>query len=328
MVDVAASPASSVPGPGLGAFSNVELRHLAALDAVAVEGTFGRAATRLGYTQSAVSQQIAVLEKTLGAPVFDRPGGPRPVRLTPLGKLVLTHARDILSRARATADAVERFKAGEGGRIDIGTFQSVSSVLLPAIVTQLRVEHPSSDIRLVESDVSTVPMVLSGELDATFLVGPCRDEVDSVILLDDPYVVVARRGDFPSGAVAVETLDGLPMVAYPPVCDVPRIEGALNAMGVQPVVVFRTADNGAVINMVRAGMGAAIMPLLAVDIEADDDDLCMHTIEPVLGPRQICLAWQSQRTLSPLAQRFIDLSIEVCRELATREATYHALASR
>ena len=73
----------------------IELRHLAALDAVAETGTFGRAAARLGYTQSAVSQQISALEKAIGGAVFDRPGGPRPVRLTPLGKLVLGHARDL-----------------------------------------------------------------------------------------------------------------------------------------------------------------------------------------------------------------------------------------
>ena len=132
LADMAQSP-DTAPAQALGVFSSLELRHLVALDAVATEGTFGRAAERLGYTQSAVSQQIAALERTLGGAVFDRPGGPRPVRLTPLGKLVLGHARDILARAQATADAVERFKAGEGGRIDIGTFQSVSNVLLPAV---------------------------------------------------------------------------------------------------------------------------------------------------------------------------------------------------
>ena len=56
---------------------HVELRHLRALDAIAEEGTFGRAADRLGYTQSTVSQQIAALERTVGGSLFDRPGGPR-----------------------------------------------------------------------------------------------------------------------------------------------------------------------------------------------------------------------------------------------------------
>ena len=60
----------------------VELRHLAALQAIAAEGTFGKAARRLGYTQSAVSQQIATLERIVGERLLDRPGGPRPVALT------------------------------------------------------------------------------------------------------------------------------------------------------------------------------------------------------------------------------------------------------
>ena len=131
---------------------DLELRHLAALDAVATEGTFGRAAVRLGYTQSAVSQQIAALERLVGGALFDRPGGPRPVELTPLGKLVLGHARDIIARVDATGDAVSRFLAGEVGRIDIGTFQSVSNVLLPAIVQRLRSDYPNVDIRLFEDD--------------------------------------------------------------------------------------------------------------------------------------------------------------------------------
>ena len=155
---------------------DLELRHLVALDAVATEGTFGRAATRLGYTQSAVSQQIAALERLVGGAVFDRPGGPRPVELTPLGKLVLGHARDVIARVDATGEAVERFLAGEVGRIDVGTFQSVSNVLLPAIVRRLRSEHPDLDIRLFEHEDtdSGAAAVLAGELDLTFAVGAAR----------------------------------------------------------------------------------------------------------------------------------------------------------
>jgi DNA-binding transcriptional LysR family regulator len=73
----------------------VELRHLAALEAVASEGTFGRAAERLGYTQSAVSQQIAALERIVGGKLLDRPGGPRAVSLTDAGRLLLRHAEAI-----------------------------------------------------------------------------------------------------------------------------------------------------------------------------------------------------------------------------------------
>ena len=83
----------------------VELRHLLALQAVAEEGSFGRAARSLGYTQSAISQQIAALERIVGQRLIDRPGGPRPVTLTDAGALLLTHARAINARlAAAQAD--------------------------------------------------------------------------------------------------------------------------------------------------------------------------------------------------------------------------------
>jgi len=308
------------PAPRLlSAFSSLELRHLLALDAVASEGTFGRAAERLGYTQSAVSQQIAALERAIGGAAFDRPGGPKPVRITPLGKLVLTHARDLLDRAQATADAIERFKAGEG-RIDIGTFQSVSNVLLPEIVMQLRAEHPAVDIRVFEEETA-VDRLLAGELDLTYWVGPVDGPIESAKLLDDPYVLVSRRGDFPDGPVHCEQLDGVQLVAFPRLlCDMGRVEDAFSSLGVNPVVVFRTADNGAVMSMVRAGMGAAVMPLLAVDIHRDDNVLCTHELLPPIAPREVCVMWQAGRTLSPLARRVIDISRSVAEAVAERRA--------
>src|SRR5688500_15715807 len=147
---------------------DVELRHLRAMVVIAEEGTFGQAAARLGYTQSSVSQQIAALEKTVGGPVFDRPGGPKPVRITPLGEVVLAHGRELLHRAEALTDAVDRFLAGNG-RIDIGTFQGVTTLILPVVIRRLLEEHPGCDIRL--SDVNAEEPRL-GDLDLLFHDGP------------------------------------------------------------------------------------------------------------------------------------------------------------
>jgi DNA-binding transcriptional LysR family regulator len=297
-----------------GTLSSLELRHLAALDAVATEGTFGRAAARLGYTQSAVSQQIAALEKAVGGAVFDRPGGPRPVRITPLGRIVLTHGRELLAGAQAAAEAIDRFKAGDG-RVDIGTFQSVSNVILPSIVRRLRDEHPAVDIRLFEEETDRPN---TDELDVLFFDGRLDGDLEHVKLLDDPYVLIARRGAFPDGPVRLDQLHGIPMVAHPSICDQYRVEKAFAETGVQPLIVFRTADNSAVTSMVRAGMGSAVLPLLAIDIRPDDDILCTHPLQPPIPPREIYMLWQVRRTLSPLAQRVIAIAIDVADDVVRR----------
>jgi DNA-binding transcriptional LysR family regulator len=288
----------------------LDLRHLVTLDAVAAEGTFGRAADRLGYTQSAVSQQIAALEKSVGGAVFDRPGGPKAVRLTPLGEVVLAHGRDLLARAAATENAVERFKAG-AGRVDIGTFQSVTNVLLPAVVRRLRDEHPAADVRLFEEETDQ-PRI--GELDLLFFDGRVGGAVEQTRVLVDPYVLVARRGEFPPGPVPLTALHGAAMVAQPPICDQARVERVYAESGVAPLIVFRTADNHGVLSMVRAGLGVAVLPALALDVRPDDDVLATHPLEPALAPREIWLAWPADRTLSPLAERALELSAEVAQE--------------
>ncbi|MFI6501318.1 LysR family transcriptional regulator [Nonomuraea typhae] len=292
---------------------DIELRHLAAMAAIAEEGSFGRAAARLGYTQSTVSQQIAALERTVGGLVFDRPGGPKPVRLTPLGAVVLDHGRDLLAKAEALADAVDRFKAGDG-RIDIGTFQSVSNVILPSVVRRLRDEHPGCDIRLSEEEPEQPQL---GDLDLLFYDGPVDGDVEHLKLLDDPYLLVAGAGAFPDGPVPLDRLDGAPMVAWPLTCSQPWMEQAVARGGARPQIVFRTAVNDTLLSMVRAGLGSAVLPWLAIrgaGVPADDR-LSVHALQPSLPPREIYLHWRAGRTQSPLARRAIEIAAEVAAEL-------------
>ncbi|RZQ61474.1 LysR family transcriptional regulator [Amycolatopsis suaedae] len=294
--------------------TDIGLRYLAALAAIADEGTFARAAARLGYTQSTVSQQIAALERAVGGAVFDRPGGPKPVQVTPLGAVVLAHARELLAKATAMTTAIERFKAGDG-RIDIGTFQSVSTVVLPRVVRRLRDEHPSCDIRLFEEE--TDPPQVS-ELDLVFYDCRVGGDLEHLKLLDDPYLLVATPGAAPAGPVPLACLDGAPMVAYPPTCDQPRLERELARHGVHPLIVFRAAGNEALLSMVRAGLGWAILPRLAVHAAGlwDDTTLRLHTLQPAPHPRQIHLLWQSARSHSPLTERTIAITTQVAHEIS------------
>lgn len=298
---------------------DLELRHLVALDAVATEGTFGRAAARLGYTQSAISQQIAALERLLDGKVFDRPGGPRPVELTPLGDRLLDGARDLLGRVEAIDLDLERFRTGEVGRLTIGTFQSTSTALLPQLVAELRGHHPEIEINVVESDDDEVlaEQLRRGELDLSFTAGDWGLEFAAIALLDDPFVVVARPGQFEPGPVLVDRLANEPLIGQPANTACQRAnEHALRDRGLNPDYVFRSGDNTTVTAMVRSGLGVAVLPLLCV--ESDDPRLAVHTIEPAMPDRPIGLAWLTGRTLPPVGDRFIELAKKAGTELADR----------
>jgi DNA-binding transcriptional LysR family regulator len=294
---------------------DLELRHLVALDAVASVGTFARAAERLGYTQSAVSQQIAALERILGDKVFDRPGGPRPVVLTPLGAELLERGRELLARVDAMSLDLDMFRTGSVGKLSIGTFQSVSAKLLPRVVARMRETFPTLELQVMETDLQDVleQALASGEIEVSFIVGEAGPELDSVHLIDDPFVLMARPDQFPPGAVRIDDVRGEPMIGqHPNSCQLLN-EAGLRSVGLEPNYVYRTNDNGTVAAMVRAGMGVAVMPFLCVDPE--DPRIAIHQIDPPIPDRSICLAWRLNRTLSPAAERFIQLTTEASRDL-------------
>ena len=299
---------------------DLEIRHLNALVAVAAERSFGRAAERLGFTQSAISQQIAALERIVGEPVFDRPGGPRPVELTPAGQVLLDHAEAVLRQLQQAEEEVSRLRAGDGGRLVVGTFQSVSVKVLPEVIRRLKAERPLLEIRLFEADDLDVlgDRILEGQLDLAFMVGTGLDDrFTSTHLLDDPYVLISARGRDPvPPVVPTVALDGVPLVGeYYSSCQA-GVDRSLRAAGIEPNYVFRTNDNGAVQAMVRVGVGVAVLAVLAADLT--DPEVVAQQLDPPIPPRRITMVRRSGRTLPPAADRFVELAAEVCAELAGR----------
>lgn len=296
-------------------FPDLEIRHLAALVAVAEEGSFARAATALGFTQSAVSQQIASLEKAVGLPVLDRPKGPRPAELTPAGRLLLDHARDVLARIEAVGAELDQLRRGVTGRLVIGTFQSVSAEILPPLVGRMRAEVPQVDIGLFETDDQTalVERVLADELDLAFTVDATDERLDCQVLGHDPFVVLVAADD-PIGSVATPAdISDHPLIGQPSsnVCQ-RLIDQRLVSAGIRADYVFRSQDNGAVQGMVRSGMGRAIMPMLAID--PDDPGIRVLPLDPPVASRTIQLTRRRGRSLPPAADRFADIAVAVCAE--------------
>src|ERR671936_701643 len=129
----------------------IELRHLIALEAVARAGSFGKAAVSLGYTQSAISQQIATLERIVGERLIERPGGPRPVSLTPAGELLLRHAEAIVARLAAAHADLTALTHGEAGTLRLGMVQSVGQHVLPELMRRFAAAWPKVEVALTES---------------------------------------------------------------------------------------------------------------------------------------------------------------------------------
>lgn len=299
----------------------VELRHLVALDAIAVHGSFGRAALELGYTQSAVSQQIATLEKRLGETLLVRGGGAHTVSFTPAGLLMCQHAREIV-KAMAAVEADLAALDGERRRtVRLGVFQSAGATIVPRVLQRLGADrhHIEVDLESHESLDRLEEGVADGTLDLAFTLLPVPDEsLASLWLMDDPYHLVVRRDDplASRGALSTADIPGGPMVGYKS-CRVRfAIDDVLAHNGTDVTWVSRTDENGTVQGLAAAGVGRAVMAWLSID--PHDARVAVLPLRD-MPPRQIGLVWHAQRALPSSVSLFIEAAREVCDALAAQQ---------
>ena len=299
-------------------------RHLVALTAIADEGSFGRAAVRLGYTQSAISQQIASLERIVGLRLIERPGGPRPISLTEAGRILLRHAEAIEARLMAAKADMLALEAGDAGQLRVGTFQSVGARIIPTLLRRFSDAHPKVEVVLRESadESELLEMIERGELDLTFWTLPVGAEpYESVELLRDPYVLVVPAGSPLADLKRAPTLKEIalqPLIGFNRCSAMNEVESHLTSTGRVPNIVFRSDNNGTVQGLVGAGVGISIAPLLTVD--EDDPSTVTIDLRGRIPARIIGLVWHRDRHRSAAADAFIESAITVCRELASEPA--------
>lgn len=281
----------------------VEIRHFAALQAIAAERSFGRAAVRLGYTQSAVSQQIATLERIVGEQLVERPGGPRPVSLTEAGALLLRHADSIVARLQAAQADLQALRTGEVGSLHVGTFQSVGARVLPEVMRRFTADWPQIDVTLVElEDDEVAPGIERGEIDVGFVLLPLDEEpLETVEVLRDPYVLVKPKGS--PLAPSLRAIAAEPLVGFRHSDALAGVEAAFRAEGVEPHWAFRSNDNPTVQALVAAGVGNAVLPRLTVD----ERDPRVDIVDlPSVPPRIIGVARHRDRYASPATRAFLE----------------------
>ncbi len=248
----------------------IEVRHLAALDAVAREGSFRRAAEQLGFVQSAISGQIAALERITGQRLVERSRGGGPVAVTEAGEVVLVHARAILGRLEVAEADVATLADGSESLLRVGITESVGIRVLPELLRRFGAEWPDVRIRPTEASASDLDLyqgVERGALELSFVELPAPPgPFETTELLTDPYVLVVRPdSQLARGRLALLDLDGVPLVGHPSCRGLARVEAQLRARGVEPEFAFRSTVNATIQALAGAGVGAAVLPALGVD---------------------------------------------------------------
>jgi DNA-binding transcriptional LysR family regulator len=310
------------------AWPGLEIRHLLALVAVVETGTFSGAAEQLGYTQSAVSQQVGTLERIVGTPLFERPGGRRPVRLTAAGEMLLTHARAVLARVGSAAADLRALASGEQGELRVGTLPSVGTKVLPRLLGTFRAEWPGIEIVLRESRdcAELIRAVETGDIDVTFIdIGPYQTgPLEVRPLLDDPMVFLAPA-DTPEAVrrvVSIADIAHLPMIGTRNVACRQIIDDAFRHAPVWPTYVFRSDDTPTIQGLIGSGLAYAVLPLLTVD--ENDPNVAVIPIRPEPSPRRLGIAWHPERRPPRALLPVVEAAAEICRDLGEQWAASRA----
>lgn len=248
----------------------IEARHLRVLRAVAATGSFSAAARELGCTQPAVSQQMKALEASAGTPLLIRTG--REMRLTQAGEVLVRHASGILAGLTAAEEEVAAIAGLRAGRVRLVSFPSGSSTLVPTALAALRAAHPGTRVSLVEAEPPrSIEMLREGDCDIAlaFRYGAGRAEWDDLVvrpLLADRLVGLVPEGHrlAGSGPVGIGELAEESWIAGCPRCRRQLVDVCEEA-GFTPRIDFATDDYPAVVGLVGAGLGVAVLPALAIE---------------------------------------------------------------
>ena len=251
----------------------MELRQLRHFLAVAEALHFGKAAESLHMTQPPLSQSIKALEADLGVELFFRTK--RTVRLTPIAKEWLPHARRVLDEAASLPDLARRLSRGQVGRLRIGFVSFVGYSFLPRLVSRFKQTCAEVDVELNEA-VSNVQIdgLLAGELDIGLMIAPPNRGMPaslSYLPLASEELVVAMPSRWRDGTVDARENDTIsfaelkdkPLVLFPR-AGAPVLHDLVTALyaehDAEPVVVQRAMQMQTIINLVAAEMGVALVP--------------------------------------------------------------------
>jgi DNA-binding transcriptional LysR family regulator len=297
-----------------------ELKHLRVFKEVAERGSFSAAAEALNYTQPAVSQQIAALERATGAKLVDRMS--RGIRLTDAGRTLLPHAEAVLARLAEAEAELESIGAMRSGRVRLASFPTGGSSLIPPATAAFHDRYPGVELILsVAEPTHGLEQLMNGQVDIALLLEsgfepePRREQVERIHLLDDPMFLALPR-DHPLATKRRVKLSALAdetwMHGSRDACACP--DGAIflracHTAGFEPRVALQNDDYAAIQGFVAAGVGVALIPQLA--LESVRDDVVIRELAEPKPVRHVVAATSSDGLRSIATEAMLEILREV-----------------
>ena len=306
----------------------LDSRRLRVLCEVARHGSFSAAAAALGYTQPAVSRQIATLEAEVGTVLVRRvPAG---AVLTDAGRLLVERGETILARLADAETELQALAGLEGGTLRLATFASAAASVFPIAVARFREQYPAVELSIAMADPEeTVPRLRAGEFDLILSHAPMNDEMfdggptgvsdhsdlEAVHLFDDPMYVALPVGHPSADATSID-LRSLAaeswMLATTDSCPDSRLFlRACHAAGFEPRLAFQNDDYGAILGFVAAGVGLALIPDMVS--RGARGDVAIRQLDPPPPARPIGVVLPAGYR-SPAASAMLSVLSEVSEE--------------
>ena len=265
---------------------NLNLDYLQAFLVVIERGSFSAAAERLQLTQPAVSLQVRQLERSLNATLIERVG--RKARPTAAGSALLAHAQQINGAVASAVDAVAHHTAGTAGRVRLGTGATACIFLLPPILRELRTALPSLEITVTTGNTPDIAKAVEdNSIDIGLVTLPVSGRSFEITpVLDDEFVLIAPHDMALPARITPAVLATRPIVLFEPGGNTRRTADEWLARGgvtLKPLMSLGSVE--AIKEMVRAGLGCAILPGMAVPAQTKQHDLVVRSLSPRLYRR-------------------------------------------
>ena len=299
----------------------LDVRRLRVLKEVAAKGSFSAAAESLAYTQSAVSQQIAALEREAGTRLVERTA--RGVHLTDAGRMLVGHADAILARLADAEAELEAMAGLRGGRLRLVAFPSAGASIMPAAISRFRERHPAVDVTLAPAEPDEAgDMLRAGEADVgltieTTWAKPGDDGLQRTHLLDDPMYLVLPANHPQAGRrnIRLQEFADEPWILGSADATCPDgqiLVRACNKAGFEPRIAFQSDDFNAIQGFIATGMGVCLIPDLALTNVRSD--VVVRSLGPNAPSRRIGAITTESGFCSPAKQAMLDVLVETAGE--------------